>query len=162
QFSFVKSNGDGVIGLSHAWLPRGGLTGHNIRQSIEIGDNVPVDRLVECKQSRLVGKQLADCDLVLAPLAHLPPIPPPPFIIVEPPTGMRQCKRHRRKAFGRRAHDDHGVFLPWLPCCLVSSTAPQVDDLFPSTVHAARGSQLFSKQEVLEKSLANGFKAFAD
>ena len=151
-----------MIGLSCAWLPRWGLTGQNLCQSIEISDNVPVNRLVECKQSGLVGKKLADRNLFLAPLAKPRPVGAHAFIIVEPSTGMRQRKCHRRKAFGRRAHDDHGVFLPWLAGGPTPNSAPQVDDLFPSSVHAARCSQLFSKQEILEKSVLNGFKAFAD
>src|SRR5262245_4545727 len=162
QFSFVKSNTDGVIGLSHARLPRRGLTGHNICQSIEITDNVSVDRFVECKQSGLMGKQLADRDPFLAPLAKLRPVRPHAFIVIEPSTGMRQRKCHRREAFGRRAHNDHGVFLPWFAGGLVPNPAPQVDDLFALTVYAARCAHFFSKQEILEESVPNGFKAFSD
>ena len=55
QFAFIKAKADGVISLSRARRPCWFLTGQNNRQPVEIGDDLPVNRLVKGKQSGLVG-----------------------------------------------------------------------------------------------------------
>ena len=74
QFAFVKPKADGVIGLPRAGLPSRGLAGKNKRQSAKIGDNVPINRLVEGKQSGLVGQELPNCDRLTSRIVKLHPV----------------------------------------------------------------------------------------
>ena len=58
QFALIKSDSDGVIGLASAGLPGWLLARQNHCQLVEIGHDVRVDRLVDCKQSGLVSQKL--------------------------------------------------------------------------------------------------------
>ena len=62
QLAFVEAEGDRVIRLPRARLPRRLLASEDDRQPIEVGDHAPVDRLVEREQAGLVSQQLADGD----------------------------------------------------------------------------------------------------
>jgi hypothetical protein len=114
QFALVKSKADRVVGLSRAGLEGRRLARHDPRQPVEIGDDFPVNRLVEGKQSRLVSQQLPNGDRLLAALGKLRPVGADAFLIIEPATGMRERKRHRREALGGGVHQDHRVLLPRL------------------------------------------------
>ena len=74
QLALVEAEADRVVGLSLARLPRRPLPGHDLGQPIEVGDDRPVDRLVEREQPGLVGEQLAHRDLLLAVLRELRPV----------------------------------------------------------------------------------------
>ena len=63
-----------MIVLTRAGLPSRTLTGKNKRQSVKIGDKLPINRLVEGKQSGLVGYQLPNGDRLFASLSKLRPV----------------------------------------------------------------------------------------
>jgi hypothetical protein len=91
QFTFIKSKADGVVGLARTRFPGGRLAGENKRQSVKIGDNAPVDGLVESKQSRLVGEELTNGDRLLASLGKLRPVRGYAFLVIEPTSRMSEC-----------------------------------------------------------------------
>jgi hypothetical protein len=65
QFAFVEAKRDGVIGLARTRLPRRLLSRKHLRQPVEIGDEVTIDRLVEREESRLMRQQLPNGDSAL-------------------------------------------------------------------------------------------------
>jgi hypothetical protein len=70
QFAFVKAEADRVVRLPRTRLPGRALAGHDSRQTIEICNNRPVNRLVKGKQSGLVGQELPDGGHFLAVLGN--------------------------------------------------------------------------------------------
>ena len=74
QLALVEPERDRVVGLARSGFPRGRLPRHDRCQAIEVGHRVPIDRLVEREQARLVGQQLPDGDPVLAVLRELRPV----------------------------------------------------------------------------------------
>ena len=70
QLAFVEPEGDRVIGLTRSGLPRGLLTGEHDGEAIEVGDDAPIDGLVEREQPRLVREQLANGDRSLCRAAR--------------------------------------------------------------------------------------------
>ena len=49
KLTFVIPEGDGMIGLPRARLPCWFLAGKDDRQTIGVGDHVPINRFVECE-----------------------------------------------------------------------------------------------------------------
>ena len=62
QLAFIEPKGQRVICLACARLPGGFLTRQHHGQAIEIGDDTPIDRLVDREQPGLVGQELTDGD----------------------------------------------------------------------------------------------------
>lgn len=65
--------------MPRSGLPSGLLTRQDHRQAIEIGEGVPIDRLVDCEQTGLVAQTLADRDPLFAILGKFRPIRPAPL-----------------------------------------------------------------------------------
>jgi hypothetical protein len=71
-------------------------------QPVRVGQRLRADRLVEGGESRPVGQQLPDGDLLLAVLRELGPlVGRDPFIEVEEAAAVRDRERHRCQTFGR-------------------------------------------------------------
>ena len=149
QLAFVVAEADRVIGLPRAGLPHRFLAGQHHRQTIEVGDQAPVHRLIEGEQARLVSQELADGDGLFSLLGKLRPVAADALLVVEPAPGMGDRQGHRGQALGSRVDQDHRVLLPGLTGRLVPDTAPQVDDLLTSMVHATSAAQFVSPGEVL-------------
>jgi hypothetical protein len=47
QFTFIESECERVIGLTRTGLPRGCLPREHDRETIEVGDDIAVDRLIK-------------------------------------------------------------------------------------------------------------------
>ena len=99
ELTFIEPERDRVVRLSRSGLPRWLLPGEHERETIQIGDQVAIDRLVKGKQSGLVAEQLPDNDLLLALLSELGPVRRHPLVIIQPPTRMSQRERHRSQTF---------------------------------------------------------------
>ena len=112
QLTLVVSEGNRVIGLARARLPRGFLTRQHNCQAIEVSDDRAIDRLVEREQSCLVRQELADRDSLFSLLRELRPVRAHPFLVVEPTPRMGDGKRHRGQALGGRVHNHHRVLSP--------------------------------------------------
>src|SRR6185503_11793690 len=103
-------------------------------------------------------QQLPDGDSLLALLRELRPISGHVCLVVEPPTRVGDCKRHRGQALARRMDDDHRVLVPRLARLLVSNTAPEIDDFLAVVKHTARAAEFPASSEVLRKRVAHGGK----
>ena len=75
---------------------------------------------------------------------------------------MRERERHRGESFGCRVDDDHRVLEPRLACAAVAYSAPQVDELLTSVIHAARATELVALGEVLDECVTHGLEARVD
>ena len=60
QLPFIEPQADGVIGLPRPRLQGRRLAGRHRCESIEVGDDAGIDRLIEGKEPRLVRQQLTD------------------------------------------------------------------------------------------------------
>ena len=161
QFAFVVAEGDRVIGLPRARLPGRFLASQDDRQAIEICDHAPVHRLIEGEQARLVSQELADGDGLFSLLGKLRPVLADALLVVEPAPGMGDRQSHRSQALGCRVDQDHGVLFPRLTGRLVPHTAPQVNDLLASVVHATGAAQFVSPRKILSERVSHGIKARA-
>ena len=84
QLAFIEPEGNRVIGLTRSGLPRGFLPGEDDCEAIQVGDHAAIDGFLKGKQPRLVGKQLADGDLLFPLLRELRPVPGHPLFVIEP------------------------------------------------------------------------------
>jgi hypothetical protein len=66
QLAFVEPEGERVIRLLRPGLPPRLLTRQDDRQTIEVGDDTPIDRLIDGEQPGLVCEQLSDGDALFA------------------------------------------------------------------------------------------------
>src|SRR3954452_13991671 len=60
QFTLVKTERDRVIALSRARFPCGLLTREHDRETVQIGNHVAIDRLIEGEETGLVREELTD------------------------------------------------------------------------------------------------------
>ena len=141
QLAFIEPEGEGVIGLTRTGLPRRLLTGEDDCEAIQIRDDAPIDGLIEREQPRLVGKQLANGDLLFAVLRELGPVRGDPLFVVEPAAGVGDGQGHRGQALGGRVHEHHRVPLPRLARLFVANPAPEVDDLLAVNVGTAGATE---------------------
>src|SRR5262245_35297834 len=107
-------------------------------------------------------QQLANGDALFTMLRELRPVGAHPFVVVEPAARVRECQRHGSQALGSRVDYDHRVALPRLPRLLVADPTPQIHNLLAAVIHTARAAQLATPGEVLDKRLADWFKAGTD
>jgi hypothetical protein len=77
-----------VVGLALAGRPFGSLAGHDAGQAVEIGDDGPIDGLVEPEEPGLVGEELANGDPPLAGLSEFRPVCADPLVVIEPAAGV--------------------------------------------------------------------------
>ena len=163
QLAFVEPEGDRVIGLPRARLPRRLLPSQHDREAIEVGDHAAIDRLVEREQPGLVRQQLADGDRLLALLRELGPV-----------RGRPARRSRASRASGRAPGSSRPG--PWSPSgrspscprshgspvARVADAAPQVDDLLAAVIRAARAAQLAPAREVLGERVAHGLESRGD
>jgi len=161
QLALVVAQGDRMISLARARLPCRLLARQHDRKTVEVGHEIPVPLLIEGKQARLVRKQLADSDVLLAVLGEFRPVAADALLVVEPAAGVGQCERHRGQALGGRVDQDHGVLLPRLAGRLVAHAAPQVNDLLAPVIHATGAAQFVAQGEILGECIAHGLEACA-
>ena len=95
QLAFEKPEREGVISLTRTGFPRRLLTGEDDCEAIQICDDAPIDGLIEREQPRLVGKQLANGDLLFAVLRELGPVRGDPLFLIEPAPRVGYGQGHR-------------------------------------------------------------------
>ena len=162
QLAFIEAEGERVIGLTRAGLPRRLLSGEHDRKAIQVGDHAAIDGFLDRKQPRLVGEQLPDGDPVLPLLRELGPVPGHSLFVVEPAARVGEGERHRGQTLRGRVDDHHGVLLPWLAGLLVADAAPEIDDLLAAMIDTAGAAQLPAPGEVLGECLAHCLEARTD
>jgi hypothetical protein len=162
QLALIEAEGNGVIGQPRSGLPCRFLTRQHAGETIEIGDEAAIERIVQRIQPGLVCEELPDGDSLFAPLREFRPIRAHPFVVVEPAAGMRDGERHRGEPLGGREDDYHRVLLPRFAGLLVADPAPEVDDLLASVIGAAGTAQLPAAREVVREGRSHGFKATTD
>jgi hypothetical protein len=107
-----------------------------------------------------VREQLTDRDPVLTGLRELGPVGADTLVVVQPAARVGERQDHRGEALGRRVDHDHGVRAPRLAARPVAHTAPQVNDLLPILVDAARAAEFTPTGEVLDERLPHGLEPF--
>ena len=162
QLPFIESQGEGMVGLARAGLPRRLLTGHDRRKAIEVGHDAAIHRFAERKETGLMRQELADGDLLFPLLRELRPVRGDPLLVVEPSAGVCECQGHGRQALRGRVNDDHRVPFPRVARLLVSDAAPEVDDLLAVLIGTAGAAQLTASSKVLGKRRTHRFKATTD
>src|SRR5437899_7042579 len=162
QLALIEPERQRVIRLPRAGLPRGFLTRQDDRQAIEIGDDAPIDGLVDREQPGLMCQELADSDALLAVLRELRPVCADPFVVVEPTPRVGDCEGHRGEALGGRMDDHHRVLVPRLSGLLVSDATPEIDDFLAAVIRATGAAQFPASSEVVGECVARRLEATTD